>query len=69
MDSIQKVRSISIWIFIIPLIAVNACLIIITSFHGLFPNREDVLVGFIFPYIGSSDTFFKEIFYLKCENY
>ena len=51
MDSIQKVRSISIRIFIIPLIAVNACLIIITSFHGLFPNREDVLVGFIFPYI------------------
>ena len=51
MDSIQKVRSISIWIFIIPLIAVNACLIIITNFHDLFPNREDVLVGFIFPYI------------------
>ena len=51
MDSIQKVRSISIWIFIVPLIAVNACLIIITNFHDLFPNREDVLVGFIFPYI------------------
>ena len=51
MDSIQKVRSISIWIFIIPLIAVNACLIIITNFHELFPNRQDVLVGFIFPYI------------------
>ena len=51
MDSIQKVRSISVWIFIIPLIAVNACLIIITNFHDLFPNREDVLVGFIFPYI------------------
>ena len=51
MDSIQKVRSISIWIFIIPLIAVNACLILITNFHDLFPNREDVLVGFIFPYI------------------
>ena len=51
MDSIQKVRSLSIWIFIIPLIAVNACLIIITNFHDLFPNREDVLVGFIFPYI------------------
>ena len=51
MDSIQKVRSISIWIFIIPLVAVNACLILITNFHDLFPNREDVLVGFIFPYI------------------
>ena len=50
MDSIYKVRSISIWIFIIPFIAINACLIIITNFHDLFPNREDVLVGFIFPY-------------------
>ena len=51
MDSIKKVRSISVWIFIIPLVAVNACLILITNFHDLFPNREDVLVGFIFPYI------------------
>ncbi len=51
MDSIQKVRSLSIWIFIIPFIAVNACLIVITNFHDLFPNREDVLVGFIFPYL------------------
>ncbi len=50
MDSIQKVRSLSIWIFIIPFVAVNACLIVITNFHDLFPNREDVLVGFIFPY-------------------
>ena len=51
MDSIQKVRSLSIWIFIIPFIAVNACLIVITNFHDLFPNREDVLVGFVFPYL------------------
>ena len=51
MDSIQKVRSLSIWIFIVPFLAINACLIIITNFHDLFPNREDVLVGFIFPYI------------------
>ena len=50
MDSIYKVKSISIWIFIIPFIAINACLIIITNFHDLFPNREDVLVGSIFPY-------------------
>ena len=51
MDSINKVKSISIWIFIIPFIAVNLCLILITQFHGLFPNQEDVLVGFIFPYL------------------
>ena len=50
MDSINKVKSISIWIFIIPFIAVNTCLILITTFHDLFPNKEDVLIGFIFPY-------------------
>ena len=51
MDNINKVKSISIWIFIIPFIAVNTCLILITTFHDLFPNKEDVLVGFIFPYL------------------
>ena len=47
MDSINKVKSISIWIFIIPFIAVNLCLILITQFHGLFPNQEDVLLNTI----------------------
>ena len=50
MDSINKVKSISIWIFIIPFVAVNTCLVLITTFHDLFPNKEDVLIGFIFPY-------------------
>ena len=50
MDSINKVKSISIWIFVIPFVAVNTCLILITTFHDLFPNKEHVLVGFIFPY-------------------
>ena len=50
MDSINKAKSISIWIFIIPFIAVNACLILITTFHDLFPNKQHVLAGFIFPY-------------------
>jgi len=50
MDSINKVKSISIWIFIIPFAAVNTCLILITTFHDLFPNKQDVLAGFIFPY-------------------
>ena len=50
MDQINKVKSISIWIFIIPFIAVNACLIIITQFHGLFPNQEDIIHN-TFPYI------------------
>ena len=43
MQEINKVKSISIWIFIIPFVAVNVCLILITHFHGLFPNQEDVL--------------------------
>ena len=43
MESILKVKSISIWIFIVPFVAINACLILITQFHGLFPNQEDII--------------------------
>jgi hypothetical protein len=43
MDQINKVKSISIWIFIVPFIAVNTCLILITQFHDLFPNQEDII--------------------------
>ena len=50
MDKIEKVRSISIWVFIIPFIALNACLILITQFHGLFPNQEHIILNTI-PYI------------------
>ena len=50
MVEINKVRSLSIWIFIVPFFAVNACLIIITQFHGLFPNQADV-IHWTFPYI------------------
>ncbi len=49
MDQINKVKSISIWIFIVPFLAINACLILITQFHGLFPNQEDVILN-TFPY-------------------
>ena len=49
MDKIAKVKSISIWIFIVPFVALNACLILITQFHGLF-NDEDVIFNTI-PYI------------------
>ena len=49
MDNIAKVRSMSLWIFIVPFIAVNACLILITEFHNLFPNKEDILHN-TFPY-------------------
>ena len=43
MHQINKVKSISIWIFVIPFVAVNTCLILITQFHGLFPNQGDVI--------------------------
>jgi len=35
MDSIHKVKSISIWIFIIPFISINLCLLIVTKFHEI----------------------------------
>jgi hypothetical protein len=50
MDQINKVKSISIWIFIVPFLAVNTCLIMITQFQGLFPNQEDIIHNTI-PYI------------------
>ena len=50
MDKIEKVRSISIWVFIVPFIALNLCLILITQFHGIFPNKEHVIYNTI-PYI------------------
>ena len=50
MDKINRLRSISIWIFIVPFFAVNTCLILITQFHSLFPNQGDVIQNTI-PYI------------------
>ena len=50
MISIEKARSISIWIFIVPFVAVNTCLILVTQFHGLFENQADKLFNTI-PYI------------------
>jgi hypothetical protein len=49
MDKIQKARSISIWIFIIPFISINSCLILITEFQWLFPDQEDIIHN-TFPY-------------------
>ena len=50
MNSIEKARSISIWIFIVPFVAVNACLILVTQFHGVFESEADRLYNTI-PYI------------------
>ena len=43
MDQINKVKSLSIWIFIVPFVGINTCLILITQFQGLFPNQEDII--------------------------
>ena len=50
MDQINKAKSISLWIFIIPFLAINACLITITQFHSIFPNQEDIIHS-TFPYL------------------
>ena len=49
MHQINKVKSISVWIFIVPFIAVNTCLILITQFHEIFPNQQDIIHN-TFPY-------------------
>lgn len=49
MEDIIKVKSISLWIFLVPFVAVNTCLILITQFHSLFSNQENVILNTI-PY-------------------
>ena len=42
MEQIGKVKSISIWIFLIPFFAVNACLLITTQFHFLIEPENRI---------------------------
>jgi len=49
MNAIEKAKSISIWIFIVPFVSVNICLLLVTQFHSLFPNQTDILHN-TFPY-------------------
>ena len=49
MEQINKARSISIWIFIVPFIAINTCLLLITQFQEIFPNKADIIHN-TFPY-------------------
>jgi hypothetical protein len=49
-DKIKKIKSISLWIFIVPFVSINTCLILITEFHSIFPNKEHILWN-TFPYI------------------
>ena len=51
MDKIHRAKSVSIWIFIIPFLAINACLVLITQFQGIFPNQEDIVHNSLWPYL------------------
>ena len=48
MNSIDKVKSISVWIFIIPFLSINTCLLIVTNFHQLL--EPGVPIFPTFPY-------------------
>ena len=49
MEQIYKVKSISIWVFIVPFVAVNACLLITTQFHFLIADQYRIF--YPFPYL------------------
>ena len=51
-ENINKIRKLSIWIFIIPFVAVNTCLVLITNFHQFFDPHHIVLPSI--PYIDGS---------------
>ena len=51
MDKIQLAKSISIWIFIVPFVGINTCLVLITQFHEFFPNHEDIVHNTLWPYL------------------
>tara|TARA_B100001996_G_C18542915_1_gene547661 strand:+ start:32 stop:721 length:690 start_codon:yes stop_codon:yes gene_type:complete len=49
MESINKVKSISLWIFLLPFFAINSCLFIVIFFNEILP--VGVGIGKTFPYI------------------
>ena len=49
MEQINKVKSVSIWVFFVPFLAVNACLIITTQLHFLIEHKYAIYHPF--PYI------------------
>ena len=49
MEQINRVKSISIWVFIVPFVAVNACLIITTQLHFLIDSQYRIFMPF--PYL------------------
>ena len=51
MEQINKVKSISIWVFIVPFIAVNTCLILTTQFHEFNLIPHQYRISYPFPYL------------------
>jgi len=49
MLQINKVKSISIWVFVVPFVAINACLIITTQLHFLIESPYRIFMPF--PYL------------------
>ena len=49
MRNINKIRNLSIWIFIVPFVALNVCLLLITNFHQFFVPEHIVTPSL--PYI------------------
>ena len=51
MERVKNVKSISIWIFIIPFLAINACLFLSTNLHSLIPDElHQYRIPNTFPY-------------------
>ena len=51
MEQIKKVKSISIWVFIVPFVAINACLILTTQFHEFNLIPPQFKISYPFPYL------------------
>ena len=49
MDKIKLIRTISLWVFIVPFVSINVCLIIVTQFHHFL--EMGVSLGPFFPYL------------------
>jgi len=50
-DNIKKTKFVSLFIFIVPFVAINTCLILITQFHEFFPDKEDIVHNTLWPYL------------------
>ena len=51
MNKIKKIKSISIWIFIVPFVGINACLLLTTQFHSYDLIDHQYKIFSKFPYI------------------